>query len=125
MDKNSKNIDTPDTMGKLFSLTPIKNRQIEVSFTAPDLSSQGGLLLMNEYEQHHGFIGKLTGCIEDTRHQPFVQHSYYEMLRQRIFQIAAGYQDFEYIMEITHLPLLRFSGQAVRTMPFLKTHYVW
>jgi len=48
---------------------------------------------MNEYEQHHGFIAKLTRCIEDTLHQPFVQHAYDEMLRQRFFQIAAGYQD--------------------------------
>ena len=93
MDKNSKNFDTQGTMGKIFSLTPIKSKRIELSFTAPDLSSQGGLLLMNEYEQQHGFIGKLTNCIEDTRHQPFVQHTYYEMLRQRIFQISAGYQD--------------------------------
>jgi len=93
MDKNSINFDTKDTMGKLFSIAPIKNKRIEVSFTAPDLSSQGGLLLMNEYDRHHGFIGKLAGCIEDTRHRSFVQHTYYEMLRQRIFQIAAGYQD--------------------------------
>jgi len=93
MDKNSINFDTNATIGKLFSITPIKNKQIDVSFTAPDLSSQGGLLFMNEYEQQHGFINKLTNCIEDTRHQPFVHHSYYEMLRQRIFQIAAGYQD--------------------------------
>jgi len=93
MDKNSINFDTQDTLGKLFSISPIKNKPIEISFTAPDLSSQGGLLLMKEYEHHHGFIGQLTGCIEDTRHQPFVQHPYYEMLRQRIFQIAAGYQD--------------------------------
>jgi len=93
MDKNIKNFDTNDTMGKLFSISPIKNKTVEVSFTAPDLSSQGGLLLMKEYERHHGFIGKLADCIDDTRHQPFVQHPYYEMLRQRIFQIAAGYQD--------------------------------
>jgi len=93
MDKNSKNFDTKDTFGSLFSISPIQNKPVEVSFTAPDLSSQGGLLLMNEYEQHHGFIGKLASCIEDTRHQPFVQHSYYEMLRQRIYQIASGYQD--------------------------------
>ena len=93
MGKNSINLDTQATNGTLFSISPIKNKQIEVSFTAPDLSSQGGLLLMSEYEQHNGFIYKLTNCIEDTRYQPFVQHTYYEMFRQRIFQIIAGYQD--------------------------------
>ena len=93
MDKGNNNFDTNNTIGQLFSISPIKNKQIEVSFAAPDLSSQGGLLLMSEYEHRHGFIGNLANCIEDTRHQPFVQHPYYEMLRQRICQIAAGYQD--------------------------------
>jgi len=93
MGKNSKNLDTNNTDGKLFSLSPIQNKPIEVSFTAPDLSSQGGLLLMNEYEQRHGFIEKLANCVNDTRYQPFVQHPYYEMFRQRICQIAAGYKD--------------------------------
>jgi hypothetical protein len=93
MSKNSKKIDTTYSNGELFSLSPVQNKKIEVSFTAPDLSSQGGLLLMNEHEQLHGFISKLSNCIEDSRQQLLVQHSYYEMLRQRICQIAAGYED--------------------------------
>jgi len=93
MAKDSTNFDTSTTSGELFSLTPVKTTRIEVSFTAPDLSSQGGLLLMKEHEHRHGFIAKLSGCIEDARYQPFVQHSYYEMIRQRICQIAAGYED--------------------------------
>jgi hypothetical protein len=79
--------------GELFSLSPLMTKKIEVSFTAPDLSSQGGLLLMREAEEQNGFIARLASCIEDTRYQPFVQHSYDEMLMQRIYQIAAGYED--------------------------------
>jgi hypothetical protein len=93
MDKNSKNLDTPLTLGELFSLSAVKNKPIEVSFTAPDLSSQGGLLLMNEHEQHNGFIARLSDCVIDERHQSYVKHPYYEMFRQRICQIAAGYKD--------------------------------
>ena len=93
MCKNSKNLDTNNSLSELFSLSPVKNKPVEVSFTAPDLSSQGGLLLMNEYEEHHGFIAKLADCVEDTRSPLLVQHPYYEMFRQRICQIAAGYKD--------------------------------
>jgi len=93
MGKSSKNLDTNPATGELFSLSPVKNKAIEVSFSAPDLSSQGGLLLMNEYEQCHGFIAQLSDCVRDTRYQLFVQHPYYEMFRQRICQIAAGYKD--------------------------------
>ena len=93
MGKNSKNLDTNNSLSELFLLSPVKNKPVEVSFTAPDLSSQGGLLLMNEYELHHGFIAKLADCVEDTRSPLLVQHPYYEMFRQRICQIAAGYKD--------------------------------
>ena len=93
MCKNSNNFDTVATHGELFSLSSINNKKIEVSFTAPDLSSQGGLLLMREVEEKDGFISQLAACIEDTRYQPFVQHSYYEMIQQRIYQISAGYAD--------------------------------
>jgi hypothetical protein len=93
MDKSIKNLDTTPALGELFLLSPVKNKPIEVSFTAPDLSSQGGLLLMNEYEQYHGFIAKLSDSVKDTRSQLLVQHPYYEMFRQRICQIAAGYKD--------------------------------
>jgi len=93
MRKNSNNFDTNLTHGEFFPLSSIDGRRIEVSFTSPDLSSQGGLLLMREVEQKNGFISQLADCIEDTRYQPLVQHSYYEMLMQRIYQISAGYED--------------------------------
>ena len=93
MSKSSKKSDTIATNSELFSLSSVQTTPIEVSFTAPDLSSQGGLLLMKEYEQASGFIEKLSRCIEDTRSQLLVQHPYYEMLRQRIYQISAGYED--------------------------------
>jgi hypothetical protein len=64
-----------------------------VSFTAPDLSSEGGLLLLREFEERVGFINRLNNCLEDTRTAYLVRHSYKEMLTQRVFQIACGYED--------------------------------
>ena len=93
MSKISKKSDTIATNSELFSLSSVQATPIEVSFTAPDLSSQGGLLLMNEYEHRNSFISKLSDCVEDTRSPLLVQHPYYEMFRQRICQIAAGYED--------------------------------
>jgi len=123
MDKSSKNLATSSTSGALFSLSPVKNRPLEVSFTAPDLSSQGGLLLLNEYEQRHSFIARLSGCVADRRYQPLVQHPYYEMFRQRICQIAAGYKDADDSDLLRHDSLLKLcSGrlpdeQALSSQP--------
>jgi len=90
MRKSSNNFDTDNSGGELFPLSPVNDKKIEASFTSPYLSSQGGLLLMREVEQKNGFISQLADCIEDTRYQPFVEHSYYEMLMQRIYQISEG-----------------------------------
>lgn len=78
---------------ELFFLTPGCNKQVEVSFTAPDLSSEGGLLLLREFDERVGFIDRLTDCIQDDRTPYLVRHPYKEMLTQRIFQIACGYED--------------------------------
>ena len=48
---------------------------------------------MNEVEKQVGLIDKLAGCITDPRNQGYVDHSINAMLRQRIMQIAAGYED--------------------------------
>jgi len=47
----------------------INEKRIEVNFTSPDLSSQGGLLLMQEVEQKNSFISHLSDCIEDNYYQ--------------------------------------------------------
>ena len=57
MGKNNKNFDTNPSLSELFSLSPIKNKAVKVRFTAPDLSSQDGLLLINEYGQREQIDG--------------------------------------------------------------------
>jgi hypothetical protein len=78
---------------KLFDLQPIDNKRIEVSFTASEISSDGGLLLVKDIESRIGIIKSLVSCIEDTRHQSYVDHSLEEIAAQRVFQIVAGYED--------------------------------
>ena len=75
----------------LFPLSAVCNKEVNVSFTAPDLFSEGGLLLLREFDNQTGFIDQLTNCIEDRRVSYLIQHPYKEMLTQRIFQISCGY----------------------------------
>ena len=93
MDKDISKKDISLSLAELFSLSPVSTKPVELSFTAPDLSSQGGLLLLREYEHQRGFIHSLCSHIEDHRRPYLVQHQYEEMLNQRIFQIASGNED--------------------------------
>jgi len=40
-----------------------------------------------------GLIDRLSGYLQDNRHQSYIKHSVDSMLRQRIMQIAADYED--------------------------------
>lgn len=77
----------------LFNLTEFTGKKVEVRFNVEQISTDGGLLLLKEVDQQIGLIDRLTSCIHDSRHQGYVKHSTETMLRQRIMQIAAGYED--------------------------------
>lgn len=93
--------------GELFHLSGIKNRKIEVSYTSPDTSSYGGLLLLREVEQQSAIIDKMTHVLEDTRQAGYICHSYKEMLTQRIMQIAIGYEDADDCDSLRHDSILK------------------
>jgi len=57
------------------------------------LSSDAGLLLLREVDKTMQLTEKLAGCISDRRHGSYIRHSITQMLRQRIYAIAAGYED--------------------------------
>lgn len=77
----------------LFNLSEIQRKPVEVRFNLAQTSSDGGLLLLKEVENQIGMISRLASCINDPRHQGYVQHNINTLLSQRIMQIAAGYED--------------------------------
>ncbi len=90
----SKNTNFPQTKAPtLFNLSYFNKKPIEVKFINEQISHDGGLLLLNEVEKQLGLIDNLASCINDPRHQGYVHHSIDSMLKQRIMQIAAGYED--------------------------------
>ena len=77
----------------LFNLSDFESKKVQVVFGLEETSNDGGLLLLKEVDNEIGLIDRLSGCLQDVRHQGYVKHSYDSMLRQRIMQIAAGYED--------------------------------
>ena len=82
------------TSPTLFELEPVAGKKVTVDFSAPELSSLGGLTLVREYEKSSSrIIERIESCIKEPRWEPMVIHSQTEMLRQRIYQIMAGFED--------------------------------
>ena len=76
----------------LFSLPGIvSDKKIRVDFNAPDMSSNGGLMLLGS--MRGSLPWKIGQLIPDSRRQDFIQHAYTEIVSQRVGQILCGYED--------------------------------
>ena len=112
-----------DDQGVLFDMTPVSGKEVTLSFTGNDISSDGGLLLLRECEERLGIIDAIGKCISDDRHQSYVKHSYKELITQRVMQIAAGYEDADDCDSLRRDDILKIcsgvlpSGGALSSQP--------
>lgn len=82
-----------DNTRQKLELFPVSDKKIELSYSGEKTSSDGGLLLLREVEKQIKLIDGISSCITDTRDPRYVDHSLKELIAQRVFQIAAGYED--------------------------------
>lgn len=91
--RNRNNEISDNEPATLFDLSDFGHKKAQVRFALEETSNDGGLLLLKEVDAQVGLIDRLSGCLQDNRHQSYIKHSVDSMLRQRIMQIAAGYED--------------------------------
>lgn len=68
-------------------------KPIHVEPTDEQLSSDGGLLPIRQFDEQIGLTAEFAAALHDTRFVPSVEHSFAEMARARIYGILAGYAD--------------------------------
>ena len=68
-------------------------KPVVVQFDQRQGSSDGGALLLKAAERRYGLIDSWADCLTDTRQAGKVDHSFRELLAQRVYSIACGYPD--------------------------------
>lgn len=71
----------------------VDDKPVLLDFQAGRLSSDAGLLLLKQIDHHLGLTQALASVLPDRRDPTRIRHSMTDLLRQRLFQIAAGYED--------------------------------
>jgi len=66
---------------------------VQADFSGGTLSTDAGALLLRQVDTNLGMSADLALCFYDARNQDWVDHSVQELLRQRIFGTALGYED--------------------------------
>jgi len=75
------------------SIAPVQGKKVAIDFQGGTLTSDVGVLLLRETEAQCGIIKTLVQSITDQRRMASVTHSSFSLIAQRIYQIAAGYED--------------------------------
>jgi hypothetical protein len=74
-------------------LSDAGNKPVVLNFDGGSLTSDAGALLLRETEERVGIIRKMAEVIPDARDPRYTAHTVADMLGQRVFQIACGYED--------------------------------
>jgi len=76
-----------------LQFSPIGRTRVQGVFDEPDLSSDGGALLLREAADANGIIDAMAAVLPDSRRQAHVKHTQRDLMMQRALQICQGYED--------------------------------
>ena len=76
-----------------LSLGFLRSKPILIELGQDQLTSDAGLLPIRQFDEQLGLTGRFAAALDDPRQLAFVDHTYAEMTRSRIYGILAGYAD--------------------------------
>jgi hypothetical protein len=78
---------------KQLTFSFIKKQKVTVDFEGGEITSDAGLLLVRQADNALQLMTGIAGCITDRRDNRYTDHDLKTLLRQRTYQIVAGYED--------------------------------
>jgi hypothetical protein len=97
---------TTECIQKSFAFHSLQRREVVARFDGGRITSDAGGLLLREVEQATGILRQFGSCFEDHRDPKLIEHSVGELVRQRVYALALGYEDLNDHDELRHDPLL-------------------
>lgn len=83
----------PECYQTSMSFPRVHRRKVEVDFSGGEVTSDGGAMLLRQVDRKIGLTAAMDAVLIDPRVQGRCEHSQLEMLRQRLYGMAAGYED--------------------------------
>jgi len=68
-------------------------RVVEGRFDGGSMTSDGGVMLLGEVDRKLGLMDAAARCIADPRDPLLIKHRVVDMLRQRVYALAQGWED--------------------------------
>jgi hypothetical protein len=88
-------------------LVPLQDKAILVDFDGGRVSSDGGLILLGDPDEQMGLTRALAAVLRDPRDPRRIDFTLHDLLKQRVLQIAAGYEDANDANTLRHDPIFK------------------
>ena len=102
------------------------DRPLTASFDVPNASSDGGALLLKAADRRLGLLSRLAAALVDERQPGKVRHGLADLLGQRIYGLALGYEDANDAARLADDPMHKLllgrdpiAGDALASQPTL------
>ena len=89
-----------------FPFHPLNEREVRGQFDGGAITSDAGGLLLREVEKRTNIIGQFASCFSDYRDPELSEHGVAELVAQRMYGLALGYEDLNDHEELRRDPLL-------------------
>jgi hypothetical protein len=89
-----------------FCFQPLGRRDVVGAFDGGTITSDAGGLLLREVEQRTGILRQFAACFVDHRDPELIEHTVLELVAQRIYALALGYEDLNDHDQLRRDPLL-------------------
>jgi Transposase DDE domain group 1 len=94
-------------MATCLHLAPVGNKAVDLDFDGGLLSSDAGLMLLKDPDEQLGLTRALAAVLKDPRDPRRVHFTLHDLLKQRVLQIAAGYEDANDSNTLRHDPIFK------------------
>ena len=90
----------------LGKLQQLGGRELVWRFDGGDITSDGGALVLKKVEERTGIVRRFAACFEDYRRPDQIEHPLVDLIMQRVFGLALGYEDLNDHDELRRDPML-------------------
>ncbi len=81
-------------------------RELVWRFDGGDITSDGGVLALKKLEERTGIVRRFAACFTDYRKADQIEHPLLDLIMQRIFGLALGYEDLNDHDDLRRDPML-------------------
>jgi Transposase DDE domain group 1 len=91
---------------ELFKFHALLQRQVRARFDGGSITGDAGGLLLREVEKRTGILRQFAACFTDHRDLDRIEHTVKELVAQRVYGLALGYEDLNDHDQLRKDPLL-------------------